>query len=82
MNIAELIIDIINLKTKKIPLSNKATTKIYDICVKLYIKKGQTGVEDFLLQIGWEDYAFCEPCEAREPIDKHGGYCMVCGSGA
>lgn len=50
-----------------------------DICERIYSKRGQYAVMDFITaylpEIEWD---YCEPCEIVSPVDR--GCCLVCGS--
>lgn len=53
-------------------------SKLYDECVNIYEKFGQSGVFDYINrehpEVSWK---VCHGCESESPTDE--GFCLVCG---
>jgi uncharacterized paraquat-inducible protein A len=56
-----------------------AKPTLYETCVNIYEKFGQSGVFDYINrehpEVSWK---VCKPCESESPTDE--GICLVCGS--
>jgi len=60
-------------------LKDEVAQAIYEEAVKVYEKTGQSGVFDFALDVGVNEYKHCEPCDTSSPT-ADGTSCLVCGS--
>jgi hypothetical protein len=56
---------------------------MYEICVAIYERFGQSGVIKFCEVMDWQTWQWCEPCEFESPVsDEADSFpaCLVCGS--